>query len=150
MISDFIRNFIDRNIGNITKIRNKYYLADKELLELKQKIKHEPEYIGLFLGEEMKNGFKPSPALIDEIAKISGRKVFVNDKGEWLFLCGRDIFGKSITKANANGGFVLVQSMKDENLGYGKIVGNITNKERIVVKNLLDKGEYLRREMTKK
>lgn len=150
MISDFIRNFTDKNIGNITKIRNEYYLADKELLELKQKIKPEPEYIGLFLGEEMKNGFKPSPALIDEIAKISGRKVFVNDKGEWLFLCGRDIFGKSVTKADATQGLVLVQNSKDENLGYGKIVGDIANKEKSVIKNLLDKGDYLRREMTKK
>jgi 60S ribosome subunit biogenesis protein NIP7 len=147
MISDFIRNFTDKNIGNITKIRNKYYLADKELVELKQKIKAEPESIGLFLGEDAKEGFKPSPALIDEIAKISSRKVFVNDKGEWLFLCGRDLFGKSIVKANVNDGLVLVQSMKDENLGYGKVIGDIKNKERIVIKNLLDKGDYLRREM---
>lgn len=150
MISDFIRNFTDKDIGNIIKIKDKYYLADKELVELKQKIKFEPESAGLFLGEEMKNGFKPSPALIDEIAKISDRKVFVNEKGEWLFLCGRDLFGKSVTKANADNGFVLVQNSKDENLGYGKFVGDIANKEKSVIKNLLDKGDYLRREMTRK
>jgi 60S ribosome subunit biogenesis protein NIP7 len=150
MIADFIRDFTDKSIGNIIKIRNRYYLADKELVELKQKIKLEPEAIGLFLGEEIKNDFKPSPALIDEIAKISTRKIFVNEKGEWLFLCGRDLFGKSVIKANTNYGLVLVQSMRDENLGYGKFIGNINDKERIVIKNLLDKGDYLRREMTKR
>jgi ribosome biogenesis protein Nip4 len=149
MIADFISQFTDRKIENIIKIKGKYYLVSRELNELRQKIKPEPEYIGLFLGEETKNCFKPGLALIDEIAKISDRKVFVNDKGEWLFLCGRDLFGKSVVKSNVNNGLVLVQSMKDENLGYGKFVGNIANKGKTVIKNILDKGDYLRREMSK-
>lgn len=148
MINSFIRQFTDRSIGNVVKVGDRYYLADKELVELKDKVKLEPYSIGLFLGADV-NGFKPSPALVDEIAKISDKKVFVNDKAENLFLCGRDIFGKSIVKANADKGFVLVQNEKDENLGYGKVVADIGLKDKAVVKNLLDKGSYLRIEMDK-
>jgi len=144
MINGFIKQFTDKDLGNIIKIKNRYYLADKDLAELKSRIRLEPETIGLYLGEETGKGFKPSPALIDEIAKISDRKVFVNEKAEMLFLCGRDIFQDSIARFNAKEGIVLAQNEKDENLGYGRIVkdGN-----KILVRNLLDKGEYLRKEM---
>jgi ribosome biogenesis protein Nip4 len=71
----------------------------------------------------------------------------VDDKAEWLFLCGRDVFGKSVVKANVNSGIALVVNSKKEVLGYGKITGELKNKERVFVKNILDRGDYLRREM---
>ncbi|MBW2987614.1 hypothetical protein KY336_03620, partial [Candidatus Woesearchaeota archaeon] len=37
---------------------------------------------------------------------------------------------------------VLVQNKKDENLGYGKIV----RKGKVFVLNLMDRGDFLRRE----
>ncbi|MBW2991927.1 hypothetical protein KY345_01780 [Candidatus Woesearchaeota archaeon] len=144
MIKEFLREFGVENLDNVVKIRNRYYLADKELTDLKDKINLEPESIGLFLGFDGRTEFKPSPALIDEIAKVSDRKVFVNNKAEMLFLCGRDIFGKSVMETNVRNGLVLVQNSKDENLGYGKVV----NRGKLI-RNILDKGSYLRREMKK-
>ena len=70
-----------------------------------------------------------------------------------MFLCGRNVLPSSIAK-NPNGlteGLVLVQNERDENLGYGKIIDDINNSPmRIVVKNFLDKGDFLRREMDSK
>ncbi len=141
MIENFIRKFTDKKIGEITEMGNQFFLADRELLELKNKIKDEPFSFGTFLGEVRKNNFCPSIALLDMLSKLSDRKVFVNEKAEWLFLCGRDLFEEGIVKKNADRGFVLVQNKLDENLGYGEIVSG-----RIAVKNFLDKGDFLRRE----
>jgi ribosome biogenesis protein Nip4 len=69
----------------------------------------------------------------------------VNKKAEWLFLCGRNILGASIA-SNPNrlhSGFVLVQNEQDENLGFGffKQEG-----KDLILRNILDKGNYLRME----
>ena len=106
------------------------------------KIDRETHSKGLFLGED-KKGFKPSLALLEMIAKDSKRKAFLNEKGAWMFICGRDVFGESIEKSSVEEGLVLVQNDKDENLGYGKIW---KKKGELFIKNILDKGDYLRRE----
>lgn len=141
MIENFIKKFTDKKIGEITEMRNQFFLADSGLLEIKNKINEEPFALGTFLGEVRKNNFCPSIALLDMLSKISDRKVFVNERAEWLFLCGRDLFEEGIVKKNADKGFVLVQNKIDENLGYGEIVSG-----KIAVKNFLDKGDFLRRE----
>jgi ribosome biogenesis protein Nip4 len=148
MIHKFIKQFTQEEIKDIIQVRKDYYLANQDLLETKNKIKLEPSSIGLYLGTATGKTFQPSPALIELIAKKSNNKIFINKNTEWLFLCGRDIFGKGIIKANTQEGLVLVQNQKDENLGYGKIIDDISHKERIVIKNILDKGIYLRQEMS--
>jgi len=148
MINDFIKIFTDKEIRWI-KEGDSYYLVSKELAEIRERIKLKPEYIGLFLGKDTGKGFIPSPALIEEISRLSDKKAFVDKKAEMLFLCGRDILGRSVLRADAKNSFVLVQNEKDENLGYGKIIGDLKDKDRIVIENLLDKGNYLRREMKK-
>jgi len=145
-IEEFIKNFAESKINGIAKIKSSYFLADKELLEIKEKIKDEPFSAGLFLGESKNGKFAPSANILDMLSKISDRKIFVNKKTEWLFLCKRDIFGKGIVKSNAEKGLVLVQNERDENLGYGEIVDDFSKKDRVVVKNLLDRGNFLRRE----
>ena len=149
MIQEFIKQFTKEEIKDIIQVRKEFYLANKELLETKNKIKLEPNSIGLYLGQAKGKNFEPSPALIELIAKKSDKKIFINKQTEWLFLCGRDIFGKGIIKANTKEGLVLVQNFKDENLGYGKIVNDMRQKEKVVVKNIQDKGIYLRQEMRK-
>ena len=144
MINEFIQQFTEKKIENITKINNRHYLAEEELLSLKDKIRLNPESIGLFLGEETRNGFRPSLALLEELAKISDRKVFLNKKAELLFICGRDIFGKSTMQTHLKKGLVLVQNERDENLGYGRFAD-----QGKLIKNIMDKGDYLRREMRK-
>ena len=80
------------------------------------------------------------------VAKKTDRKIFVNRKTAWLFLCGRDIFGRGIVKSNVKKGLALVQNEADENLGYGEIIADLGNKDKVVAKNLFDRGNFLRRE----
>lgn len=144
MIKGFIKKFTREKLGSIVKLHKFYYLINDEILAVNEKIDYDPEYIGVFLGEDG----APSLALLELLAKHSDKKVFINDKSEYLFLCGRDIFGKGITKANFDERheLVLVQNEKDENLGYGKIVDSFNKKEKIVINNILDRGDFLRRE----
>jgi ribosome biogenesis protein Nip4 len=114
------------------EIKGKYFFYDGDIVG-------DPYSVGIYLGEG-KDDFSPSPALVDMIAKRSSCKVYVNDKAEWLFLCGRDVFRKSVEKGKLiDGKFVLVQNSMDENLGFGKVQGD-------VIENYLDKGAYLRME----
>lgn len=142
-INSFVKYFVDEKLDNIIKIKKSYFLVDKELENIK--VKQEPFAIGLFLGEIKDNKFVPSSNLLNILAKKTEKKIFISKKTEWLFLCGRDIFGKGIIRSNVKQGKVLVQNEKDENLGYGSIVGDLSNKESIVVKNIYDKGEFLRK-----
>ena len=146
MIHDFIKKFTDEEIGQMVKIRDSYYLVNEELVKMIGQIKENPQQIGVYLGEDD----KPSLALIDILSKKSDRKLVVDDKGEFLFICGRDLMGQSIKKSNVKEGLVLVQNVYDENLGYGRIIGELNQKDTIVVKNLLDRGDFLRREMKKR
>ncbi|MBW3003235.1 hypothetical protein KY337_01630 [Candidatus Woesearchaeota archaeon] len=146
MIHQFIKHFTDHRFDNIVKQGNDYFLVHDNLTDLKEKIPLETFSQGIFLGRQKSKQFYPSPALIDLISKHSTRKVFVNDKAEWLFLCKKDVFGKSIVKANIRRGLCLVQNRIDENLGFGRIVAPLDRKDMVVVKNILDKGEWLRME----
>jgi ribosome biogenesis protein Nip4 len=149
MVFEFIKQFTEEEIAEkdekIIKVGDSYYLVKDELLEVMNGIGEECQHIGTYLGEDE----KPSLALLEMLAKKSRRKIFVDEKGGFLFICGRDLMGGSIKEWVVNEGLVLVQNMKDENLGYGKVVGNFGNKDSIVVKNLLDRGHFLRREMHK-
>ncbi len=87
--------------------------------------------------------FRPSLFLLELLSKESDNKIFVNPTAEWFFLCGRDIFPENVLKSNTSGKVFLVQNEFDENIGLGmrsKIKG------RRVIKNLLDRGDFLRRE----
>jgi len=154
MINKFISQFTDSHLNNIVKIGRCHYQIQPELKELmdtvKRNSKRDPSYAGLFLGEEKGKVFSPSLALLDILGHASEKWVMVDDKSEWLFLCGRDIFAGSVIKANVPSGLVLVVNRNMEVLGYGKITGRIDNLDRMFVKNILDKGDYLRREMTKR
>lgn len=150
MINDFVKKFTEKPIDNILQIRNQFFLASGELLKLKNQISQEPFAIGTFLGETRNGRFFPSTALIDLLSKESEQKVFVNKKTEWLFLCARDVFGKSIVRSGVEQryrGLVFVQNELDENLGYGEVVADIQPSSKMVVKNVLDKGSFLRREI---
>jgi ribosome biogenesis protein Nip4 len=144
MINKFLNKFgikID-----FLKKGKRYYLADDALISLDSKINLDSKLIGLFLGEEKKT-FEPSLAFLELVSKgSSDKKIFIDANSEWLFLCGRDIFGKSIVKANISTGFVLVQNSKDENLGLGKFTADLKLKDKVVVRNIIDRGDFLRRE----
>ncbi|MFQ5620245.1 MAG: hypothetical protein ACE5FT_00205 [Candidatus Nanoarchaeia archaeon] len=140
MITDFIKQFTTEeviDIEHVIKIDRRFYLADPKDDILIQK--SDPTYTGTYLGEEVKKKFKPSFILLDLIGKHTDKKVRVNDKAAWLFICGRDILD---SKANfPDRTIVLVTSENDEVLGYG-----IFWEGKISVKNILDRGDFLRKE----
>jgi ribosome biogenesis protein Nip4 len=129
---------------DIRRVGRNFYKAEERLWNIKNGVNRDVYSVGLFLGEE-KMGFSASPALIDLISKFpdsQSKKIFINKKAEWLFLCGRNVLSESIAK-NPNGlseGLVLVQNEEDENLGYGLF----KREDTLIIKHILDKGRYLR------
>lgn len=130
----------------VVKIGKNYFLANEQLKELRSKIDRDIFSLGVFLGQDSGKFFEPSPALLEILSKMPGadcRKIYIAPKVEGLFLYGRNILSDSIDKNphDIKLGYVFVQNEHDENLGYG-----IFNQQgpQLVVKNLLDKGSYLR------
>ncbi len=88
------------------------------------------------------------------LAKRERKRVYVDEKGEMLFLYGRDIFARSVVRVTDDvreNDIVFVCNEKGDILGLGKSRFNAdryerVEKDRIVVENLVDRGEYLRKE----
>lgn len=138
MIEQFVASFTNEHIKYI-KRGNSFFFVPEEVLVHEKKNDLNAASIGLPLGMIKKNRFYPSLPLLAWLAKHSARKAYIIDKAAWLFLCGRDITAESIVRSNIKSGLVLVNNKKDENLGYGRITSN-------GIINLLDRGDYLRRE----
>jgi len=109
-------------------------------------------YAGLFLGKIRLGKFFPSFNLLSMIAKQEANHIVVDKKAAWLFICGRDIFKKSILqtcgKIHRNS-HVLVLNEFRECLGFGRILTELefqTDKNVLAVANVLDVGNFLRRE----
>jgi len=94
--------------------------------------------------------FFPSFNLLAILAEAEDSKVVVNEKAAWLFICGRDIFGGGIVSVQGSrreGDFALVLNEFEECLGFGRIVRDLGAKDaKVVVQNILDVGDFLRRE----
>src|SRR3989339_68510 len=152
-INSFVKQFdVGLDQSKIVKSGKNYFYASQELQDVRSKIKRDVFSLGIYLGCDSGKHFEPSPALIDIISKLAGAekfRIFVNEKAETLFLYGRNILEESISRNpnNIKEGLVLIQNDKDENLGYGLFQ---TQGDDVVIKNLLDKGEYLRKESKKK
>ena len=140
-LESFARQFADISFPNAVRHGRKYFDVSPDLLALSEKINSDLFSIGVFLGED-KGRFMPSLALLEMLARKSTHKVFLNKKAEWLFLCGRDVLEQGISRCDTEPGLVLVQNELDENLGYGLL----SKKENLMVKNILDRGDFLRRE----
>ncbi len=82
------------------------------------------------------------------------KRVFVSEKGEMLFLYGRDVFAGSVTDADGDvreNDVVFVVNGYGDVLGIGRArLDGIrmleTDEDRVAVENLVDRGEYLRKE----
>lgn len=138
-MENFLKEINAKIEGKVEKQGRKYYLINKEVESIKKETNRRPEYLGVFLGEKKKS-FHPSPALIELLSKNSNSKSVVNEKAEWMFLCGKDVFAENTSGKQS--GIVFVQNEYDENLGYGKWM---KKKGRLIIKNMLDKGVYLRK-----
>ena len=149
------------------KIKQEYYYVPEQIQKVVGELEKEDLQIkgaGLLLGKQKKY-FEPTPYLLEWLSQRTPKKIFVNDKAEWLFLCGRDILTQGIIKQtnnnsknksekykselknkdisnanNKNVNLFLIQNQRDENIGLG-----LKQKDG-TIKNLLDRGDYLRRE----
>ena len=144
----FVKQFTKEEVKELNsaeRIGRKYFYIKDELKQLKDKIDLEPYSAGLPLGELVNNRFVPSLALLEILARAryTDKMAFLNKKGETMFLYGRDVFEENIVKGRDKEGLVLVQNEKDENLGCGEI---IIKRGKRILKSILDKGDYLRRE----
>lgn len=149
-IDDFVSRFgtkimLDETF--IVKGQGRYFLLDENVKRLMAKDFY---YAGEYLGEAKDREFFPSFNLLNMIAEKKGNSINVEKKAEWLFICGRDVFGEGITKVTGStkkGGYVLVLNSCEECLGFGKILRSLEAKRKgVAVKNILDVGDFLRRE----
>jgi ribosome biogenesis protein Nip4 len=149
-IMDFVSLFngsISLNENQIVRKENRYFLINENLKRLVSK---DFFYAGTYLGK-IKNGkFFPSFRLLSMIAERKANKIIVGKKTEWLFICGRDIFKQGIIKvigSKRKGNYTLILNQHDECLGFGRILHTLDEEiGGVVVKNVSDVGDFLRRE----
>jgi len=84
------------------------------------------------------------------VAEEKSNRIVVDKKTEWLFICGRDVFKQGIIEVRGSkrkGDHTLILNRHGECLGFGRIVCNL-DRERggVVIKNISDIGDFLRRE----
>ena len=151
-VTDFASTFgieIALNPDLTVEKGGRFYLLNQAL---KPMVRQEFFYAGLFLGKAKEGKFFPSFNLLTILAKKEANRIVVDRKAAWLFICGRDIIGKSVVrilgpaKKHSN---VLVLNEFSECLGFGRIVGNLSverKNDEIVVRNVSDVGDFLRRE----
>jgi ribosome biogenesis protein Nip4 len=147
--SDFIIQFGVDELPDVVKIGRRYFYDPKGLLKLAEEKRWEAFSVGLYLGEE-KGQFYPTSALVDLLAARSDKRVVVGSKAAWLFLCGRDILMEGVLEPGVHkkDELVFVADHNENIIGYGRIftMHNASWRNKIYVKHILDKGEYLRRE----
>ena len=147
-----IRKFVSRfgtrislNENLTVKKHSKYFLLNENLKCL---ITRDFFCAGIFLGKVEKREFSPSFNLLRMISREESNKIIVDRKAEWLFICGRDIFKEGVIEAlGSKGSYTLILNQDGECLGFGEIVSHIDKAEEgVVVRNILDVGDFLRRE----
>lgn len=151
-VNNFIRQFgttVSLEDNLIVEKQSRYYLLSPRLKEL---IAKDFFYAGTYLGKVKDGVFFPSFILLSMIEeRKEANKTMVDEKTEWLFIVGRDIFKQGITKvigSRRRGDYTLVVNQHDECLGFGKIARNLdqAKNRQVVVKNISDIGDFLRRE----
>ncbi len=107
-------------------------------------------FAGLYLGKTKKGVFFPSFNLLNLLVPSAQNKVVLDRKAAWLFICGRDVFRKGVLKTfgpKGKGTAVLVLNEFGECLGFGRLTGGSGEVEDgVAVRNVLDLGDFLRRE----
>jgi ribosome biogenesis protein Nip4 len=148
-VTDFARRLNAKIILNsqfVVEKEGRYYLLKGELRSI---ARNGFFYAGLYLGKVKKHKFFPSFVLLKMLAETEANGIIVDDKAAWLFICGRDIFGKRITALHGSrrkGDYTLILNSFGECLGFGRIIEDIDAKTEVVVKNVSDVGDFLRRE----
>lgn len=153
----FLKRFgvqINLSEALIDEVNEKFFLLNNTLKEITVRIPEKYYHAGVLIGTLRNGAFLPSFPLISMIADKVENKVFVNDKTAWLFICGRDIFKEGITNVEGSpkkGDYTLILNKYGECLGFGVIKQNPQKAEKgVVIQNILDIGDFLRREQKQK
>ncbi len=134
----------------VERDKKEVYVCTHDIFSLKDKLNFES--IGIKIGEIGKR-FRFSLEGAFLIVK-NKKRVFVNEKGEMLFLYGRDIFASSIIKADRDvkeNDIVFVCNSDGDILGIGKMrlsINRLKESDRVAIENLIDRGEYIRKNKT--
>jgi ribosome biogenesis protein Nip4 len=153
-LQEFLALFAQESLlkkDEVLQIGSEFYLVEPELAELNKKMNKNLAYIGTYLGRIGAKHFIPSVWLLAQLAKSAEKKVFVNEKGEWLIVCGRNIWGTSVTKTEGElkkGDLAFVFNKYGECLGYGQIVSEKLSKKAFLDR-IFDIGDLIRRERNK-
>jgi len=149
---DGSRRIVDKDTKG--RIREVYALS-KDLVKFLELYKLNFVHAGLKIGEVGSRRFRFSLEGSFYLAKKDKKRVYVNEKGEMLFLYGRDVFAESVLRATSDveeNDIVFVCNRKGDILGIGKARFDARRMKdagsRVVVENLVDRGEYLRKEKT--
>ena len=151
-ITDFASQFgvqIALNLDLMVENAGRFYLVNPALKPLVR-----PDFFsaGVFLGKAKEGKFFPSFTLLSMLAKKEANRIVLDQKASWLFICGRDVLRKSIVRVQGQGKKdtnTLAFNEFGECLGFGRIVEKLrdsANDNVIVVRNVLDIGDFLRRE----
>lgn len=137
------------NADSIVEKAGRYFLLNNRLQRLLRKDYY---YAGTYIGKGKNRIFFPSFNLLAMLAKGRANKIVVDRKAAWLFICGRDVFRKSIVTIQGTrrkGDYALVMNEFDECLGFGKLLCSLNAEvanDKVVIKNISDLGDFLRRE----
>jgi len=149
-INDFVSRFcakISLDESMIVGKQNRHFFLNQNLRRI---INKDFYYAGLYLGKTKNERFFPSFNLLRLISQKNANKIIVDKKSEWLFICGRDVFRKGIVKVTGSrrkGDYTLILNRHGECLGFGRILHDLDEKkDEVAVKNILDIGDFLRRE----
>ncbi len=132
------------------------YALSKDLSKFLELYKLNFVHAGIKVGEVGSRRFRFSLEGTFFLVKRVKKSVFVNEKGEMLFLYGRDIFSDSVVDVTDDveeNDIVFVRNLRGDILGLGKSRFSAERMKdvesgRVVVENLVDRGEYLRKEKT--
>ena len=152
LIENFIQKLgskISFSSENVLNKKGKLFLINKKL---RKDLQDNFFYAGLYLGENKQRKFFPSFNLLSILSEQKANKVTIDNKAAWLFIYGKNIFRERILKVEGDekkGALTLVINNTNDCLGFGEIVFDLNKKQKKgdpAIKNLLDLGDFLRRE----
>jgi len=132
--------------------KREVYAVSKELNGMIAELN--PYYAGVKLGE-IGRRFRFSLEGTFWLLKNNRNRLWVNKRGEMLFLYGRDIFAGSVerTAEFSENSTVFVCNKHNDVLGIGRSRYSSDKlkslpEDKVFVENLVDRGEYLRHQKT--
>ena len=154
VIMKIIEEFTNKLASDISFANKCIINNDGRLFLIDKKFKKYPKkffFAGIYLGKIKTGRFTPSLFLLSILSKNKANRVIINNRASWLFICGKDISLKGLLGFKGvikEGDLSLVLNSYNDCLGYGKVILDIDQKDsnKIFLKNILDIGDFLRRE----